>query len=210
MITFGYREKYSGIARAVFAIIVGAVMVSVKANVLNMVVQFIGAVLAVKGLFAFVLTLLDKDNSGFGVALLGTVVRVALGGFLFFSPEVFVGLLVYIIAFILIVFGVIQLLAMGSASRMIHVGFVAIMLPIFVIAMGVLLVIRPSFIGETIGIIAGAALIVYGVSELLSSWKMKKAIDEYDIKYPEKSRTKQEDEPVQDVKDVDYEKIDEQ
>ena len=37
-----------------------------------------------------------------------------------------------------------------------------------------------SFVGETIGIIAGAALIVYGVSELLSSWKMRKVIDEYD------------------------------
>lgn len=210
MITFGYREKYSGIARAVFAIIVGAVMVSVKANVLNMVVQFIGAVMAVKGLFAFVLTLLDKDNSGFGVALFGTVVRVALGGFLFFSPEVFVGLLVYMIAFILIVFGVIQLLAMGSASRMIHVGFVAIMLPIFVIAMGVLLVIRPSFIGEAIGLIAGVSLIIYGVSELLSSWKMKKAIDEYDIKFPSKEPARDVKESSQVIKDVDCEKVDEQ
>ena len=68
---------------------------------------------------------------------------------------------------------------------------------------------RPSFIGEAIGVIAGAALIVYGASELLSSWKMKKAIDEYEIKFPsEKPAPKAEKEPQ--VKDVEYEKVDEQ
>ena len=59
------------------------------------------------------------------------------------------------------------------------------------------------------GIIAGVALIVYGLSELLSSWKMKKAIDEYEIKFPtEKPEPKADDQPQ--VKDVDYEKVDEQ
>jgi hypothetical protein len=52
-------------------------------------------------------------------------------------------------------------------------------------------------------------LIIYGVSELLSSWKMRKAIDEYDIKYPAKEEPKVEM-PEQDIKDVDYEKADEQ
>ena len=31
---------------------------------------------------------------------------------------------------------------------------------------------------------AGVALIIYGASELLSSWKMRKAIDEYEVKFP--------------------------
>ena len=90
------------------------------------------------------------------------------------------------------------------------VGAMAFILPVIVLFCGMFLLVNPSFIGEAVGIVAGAALVVYGVSELLSSWKMKKAIDEYEIKYPEKTQTKSEDEPVQDVKDVDYEKVDEQ
>ena len=77
------------------------------------------------------------------------------------------------------------------------------------LAAGVFLITKPDFVGETIGVIAGAALIVYGASELLSSWKMKKAIDEYEIRYPQ-PEDKSGEEPVGDVKEVDYEKIDEQ
>jgi hypothetical protein len=32
---------------------------------------------------------------------------------------------------------------------------------------------------------AGVALIVYGASELLSSWKMKQAVDEYETHNPD-------------------------
>jgi hypothetical protein len=68
---------------------------------------------------------------------------------------------------------------------------------------------RPSFVGEAMGVIAGAALIIYGVSELLSSWKMKKAIDEYEIKFPSEKSAPKSEEGSQ-VKDVEYEKVDEQ
>jgi uncharacterized membrane protein HdeD (DUF308 family) len=47
-----------------------------------------------------------------------------------------------------------------------------------VTAAGAFLIARPAFLGEAIGICAGVALILYGVSELLSSWRMRKAIDE--------------------------------
>lgn len=59
--------------------------------------------------------------------------------------------------------------------------------------------------------IAGAALIIYGASELLSSWRMKKAIDEYEIhQAPVKEKPEQPENPLSDVKDVEYEKVDEQ
>ena len=59
---------------------------------------------------------------------------------------------------------------------------------------------------------AGVALIVYGASELLSSWKMKQAVDEYEIHMEQehKQQTVSEDMSGVNVKDVDYEKVDEQ
>ena len=58
--------------------------------------------------------------------------------------------------------------------------------------------------------IAGGALVVYGASELFSSWKMKKAIDEYEIRQAPKEETPVQENPMAEVKDVDYEKVDEQ
>ena len=72
-------------------------------------------------------------------------------------------------------------------------------MPVLVLAAGIFLMARPAFVGEAIGVVAGAALIVYGVSELLSSWKMRKAIDEYEIH-----------QNMTEVKDVEYEKVEEQ
>ena len=86
-------------------------------------------------------------------------------------------------------------------------GFFSFVLPLLIILLGILLIVRPSFLGEMIGIVAGVSLMVYGVSELLSLRKMKKAIDEYDIKFPSEKH-QQNPEDVHQIKDVDYEKVD--
>ena len=134
---------------------------------------------------------------------------IFLGILLFLFPGFFAGLLVYLIAFVLIGFGLFQIVALGSASGVFRMGAIAFILPVVVIILGMLLIVRPSFIGETIGVIAGVALMIYGISELLSSWKMKKAIDEYEIKYPSQKPEPKAEEEIK-VKDVDYEKVDEQ
>ena len=91
------------------------------------------------------------------------------------------------------------------------VGVMAFVMPVLVLLAGAFLVARPTFIGTAVGTVAGAALIVYGASELLSSWKMRKAIDEYEIhQTASPSAPAQPGEPMPDVKDVDYEKVEDQ
>ena len=136
-------------------------------------------------------------------------VDILLGILLFTFPGFVAGLMIYIIGFVLLGFGLFQLVALISANRVMKVGGGSFILPAVVFLAGLFLVLRPSFIGEAIGVIAGAALIVYGASELLSSWKMKKAIDEYEIRFPSEKPETEPEEDVQ-VKDVEYEKVDEQ
>ena len=71
-------------------------------------------------------------------------------------------------------------------------------MPVLVTGAGVFLLFTPEFAKSSISLIAGISLLIYGVSELLSSWKMKKAIDEYEVM------------DVKGAKDVEYEKVDEQ
>jgi uncharacterized membrane protein HdeD (DUF308 family) len=139
------------------------------------------------------------------------IVDIVIGLTLFLFPGFVAGLLIYLIAFVLICLGFFQLIGLGSASRVMKMGIWSYVLPFLVLAAGIFLMTNPAFIGEAIGVVAGAFLIIYGVSELLSSWKMRKAIDEYEIhRTAGPSAPAQPGEPMPDVKDVDYEKVEEQ
>ena len=137
------------------------------------------------------------------------VVDILIALLVFLFPHFVAGLIVYLIGFALLGFGLFQLITLASANRVMKVGVMAFVMPVLVLLAGAFLLARPTFIGTAVGTVAGAALIVYGVSEMLSSWKMRKAIDEYDIKQT-RTDAAPKDTPMSDVKDVDYEKVDEQ
>lgn len=209
MITFGYKNKFSGLLRALTAIAVGVVMVASKTNALELAVQIIAAFLLASGLVSLLVGYKNRQNGTMGLMGFNGGVDIVLGIILFLFPGFVAGFMIFIIGIVLLGFGLFQLIALVSANRVMKVGGESFILPVVVFLAGFFLVMRPSFVGEAMGVIAGAALIIYGVSELLSSWKMKKAIDEYEIKYPsEKSAPKSEEGPQ--VKDVEYEKVDEQ
>ena len=191
MITFGYKSRFNGPVRALTAIAVGVVMVVSKTNALELAVRIIAAFLAASGIVSLLIGYKNKANGAMGLMGFNAAVDIILGFLLFLFPGFAAGLLIYLISFVLIAFGLFQLISMISANRVLKVGVLAFVMPLIVLAAGLFLLARPAFIGEALGLVAGIALIIYGVSELLSSWKMKKAIDES-------------------VKDVDYEKVDEQ
>lgn len=200
MITFGYKNRFSGLIRALTAIAIGIVMVLSKTNALELVVRIIAAFIIASGIVSAFVGYRNKANGTMGLMGFNAVVDIILGVLLFMFPGFVAGLLIYLIAFILICFGFFQMVSLFSANRVMKVGLLSYVLPFLVLAAGIFLITKPSFLGEAIGVVAGACLIVYGVSELLSSWKMKKAIDEYEIHQA----------PMTDVKDVEYEKVDEQ
>lgn len=211
MITFGYKNKFTGPLRALTAIAIGVVMVISRTNALELAVQIIAAFLFASGIVSLIVGYRQRKNGTMGLMGFNGVVDIVLGLLLFLFPGFVAGLLIYLIAFVLICFGFFQLLGLGSASRVVKLGLWSYVLPFLVLAAGIFLMTKPAFLGEAIGVVAGAALIVYGVSELFSSWKMRKAIDEYEIRQTgSQSTSVQDDTTVTVVKDVDYEKVEEQ
>ena len=211
MITFGYKNKFTGPLRALTAIAIGVVMVISRTNALELAVQIIAAFLFASGIVSLIVGYRQRKNGTMGLMGFNGVVDIVLGLLLFLFPGFVAGLLIYLIAFVLICFGFFQLLGLGSASRVVKLGLWSYVLPFLVLAAGIFLMTKPAFLGEAIGVVAGAALIVYGVSELFSSWKMRKGIDEYEIRQTgAQSTSVQDDTTVTVVKDVDYEKVEEQ
>ena len=179
MITFGYRNRLNGPLRALTALAIGLVMVICKTNALELVVRIIAAFLFASGVVSLIVGYKNKANGTLGLMGFNGVVDMLLGFLLFLFPGFVAGLLIYLIAFGLIGFGMFQLITLFSASKVLGLRIWSFVLPFVVLSAGIFLMARPSFVGEAIGVVAGASLIVYGVSELLSSWRMKKVVDDF-------------------------------
>ena len=103
-----------------------------------------------------------------------------------------------------------QLVTLFSTRGVVAMGVLAYVLPALVTMLGAFMLFNP-FAESVMSTMAGVALIIYGASELLSSWKMKKAVEEYEIHMTQETKqAAPEDMSGVEIKDVDYEKVDEQ
>lgn len=209
MLKFGYKNRFSGFIRAAVALAVGIVMVVTKTDAMVLAVRIIAAFLLASGLVSLLVGYRDRQNNQMPLMGVNGAVDILIALLVFLFPNFVAGLIVYLIGFVLLGFGLFQLITLASANRVMKVGVMAFVMPVLVLLAGAFLLARPTFVGTAVGTVAGAALIVYGVSELLSSWKMKKAIDEYDIRQT-RAETAPQEPAAPEVKDVDYEKVDEQ
>lgn len=210
MITFGYKNRFSGWLRAVVALAIGIVMVVSRTDAMVLAVRIIAAFLLASGIVSLAVGYKNRQNNQLPLMGVNGIVDIVIALIVFIFPNFVAGLIVYLIGFVLIGFGLFQLITLASANKVLKVGVAAFVMPILVLLAGAFLLARPTFIGSAVGVVAGAALIVYGASELLSSWKMKKAIDEYEIRQTRTDEPAEQENPLADVKDVDYEKVDEQ
>ena len=210
MFTFGYKSRINGPLRALIALAVGVMMVINPGEALTTVVKIIAAFLLASGLVSLIVGLKDRQNGSLPLMSFNALVDVLLGLVLFMFPGFIARFIIYLIGFMLLAFGLIQIMALLSARRLMGMGLGVLILPGIVTFVGGFILFNP-FAESVMVTIAGAAMIVYGASELFSSWKMKKAIDEYEIRQaPVAEEPVREESPMAEVKDVEYEKVDEQ
>ncbi len=210
MFTFGYKSRVNGPLRALIALAVGVMMVMNPDEALTTVVKIIAAFMLASGLVSLVVGLREKKNGSLPLMSFNALVDVIIGLVLFMFPGGVARFIIYLIGFALLAFGAVQLIALASARRVMNMGFGVFILPAIVTVVGGVIVFNP-FAPAVMVMIAGASLIVYGASELLSSWKMKKAMDEYEIhQAPVQEQPDNQDGNLSEIKEVEYEKVDEQ
>lgn len=214
MITIGYKSKFSGILRALSAIAIGLVMV-ISTDATIFVVKLIAAFLFAAGVVSFIYGYVNRKSGALSLMCVNASVDILIGLVLFAFPGAVAGFIVFIIGLVLLIFGLMQLLALTSALNFLGGGgsFSSLALTVLVILGGIVLIFNP-FTKEIMSIIAGVMLIMYGVQELISAAKLEKAKKDYDVKFTMTSKPidtpPSGNSPFGTVKDVDYEKVDEQ
>jgi uncharacterized membrane protein HdeD (DUF308 family) len=176
---------------------------------MNTVVRIIAVFLLASGLVSGVIGFKNKQKGVLPLLWFNAAVDMVLGLVLFMFPSFVAHFIIYMVGFVLLAFGFVQIVGLISARRVVGFGLGVFVLPTLVTMAGAFMLFNP-FADEVMTMIAGIALIVYGASEILSSWKMKTAIDEYEIHQAPKEDSAPADKVLTDIKDVDYTKVDEQ
>ena len=212
MFTFGYKTTLSSILRSLASIGIGLVMIFDN-EASETVVKVVAAFLFASGLVSLVYGLIRNKKEGLlPLMAVNAVVDILIGVLLFLNPGWVAGFIITLIGIVLILFGGLQLLALAGTMSLLGTGFGTLILSVCAGVGGAFLLFSPF--GERImGICAGSFLVLYGVSELISSWRIRKAKEAYEIRF----NTREEPQPDQDIietsglddaKEVDYTKVD--
>lgn len=214
MITFGYNNKFSSILRSLAAIAIGLVMVCAT-DATTTVVQIIAAFLFAAGIVSFAYGFANRKSGTFGLMTVNAVVDIVIGLILFLWPPFVAGVIVAIIGIVILVFGVIQILALAGTMSLLGSGGLNILLAVLAVVGGIVLIFNP-FSERVMSILAGVFLIYYGITDLISMRRVSKAKKEYEIHFtetrvdPDSTIDVDVDDDFDGIKDVDYHKIDEQ
>ena len=164
-----YRVKQllnSKLVPAVLSIILGIIIVIARRSAVDLLVKIVGGVViaAAVGFIVIYLTRPDKEAGNLKMVLISAAVAVLIGILIITFAESIVNIFPILMGLYLILNGLSHLTA-GYADPENRV--IAVIMGVLVIALGLLIVVQPSFLVNTIMIFIGAAFIVNGISDLL-------------------------------------------
>ena len=168
-----YRVKQllkSKLIPAVLSIVLGIIIVIARRSAVDLLVKIVGGIViaAAIGFIVIYLTRPDKDAGNLTMVLISAGAAALIGILIITFAESIVNIFPILMGLYLILNGLSHLTAgyEDPDNRIIEV-----ILGVLVIALGLLIVVQPSFLVNTIMIFIGAAFIVNGVSDLLMEKK---------------------------------------
>ena len=172
------KNRNGSIVRIVSAIVLGLILVLWPSDALLYLVRVVGGLFLVVGLVSLAGFLLRNKTAhpdarfpidATGSMLFGLVLTVI--------PNVFVGILMYLLAGLLILASIQQIVLLFSFRRVGRVPFGFYIVPILIMSCSLVIIFQPLWVAETTLILLGVAALVYGVSELINLCKFRKPIE---------------------------------
>lgn len=179
----------SSIFRALYAIVIGALLVKYREQTVTWITIAIGLMFLVSGIISITAwfsakrkggtdgvdiydangNLITMPNQPFPVVGLGSVI---LGAVLALFPNSFVNGLTYVLAIMLILGALTQFFNLTVARRFAQIGIVWWIFPTLVLLVGLVAIVKPSFIASAPLLVLGWCIMAYGVVDLIDSIKI--------------------------------------
>ncbi len=209
MIAFGYNSRFSSPIRALVFVALGVLMIVAKADAMELVVKIVAAFILAAGIVSVFVGFKQKKEGTMPLSFFNALINIVIAALLFLFSGFVAKFVSYLLGFALCGFGVFQLVVLLSMRKSVQMSIAAYILPAVVAVAGLLIFFYPKFFGQSLGLIAGITLIIYGVSDLISAFKMKsvKAAEQANPTTETPAETQSE---VIEAKEVEFEKVDEQ
>ena len=164
-----YRVKQllkSKLIPAVLSIVLGIIIVIARRSAVDLLVKIAGGIVvaAAIGFIVIYLTRQDKTAGNLTMVLITAGVTALIGILIILFAEAIVNAFPIIMGVYLVLNGLSHLTA-GYADP--ENRLIAVILGILVIVLGIMIIVQPGFLVNTIMIFIGAAFIVNGISDLL-------------------------------------------
>lgn len=178
MLIFGYRHSSSGYIRAAIAILLGLLLVVWPGHSSNMIGYIVGAFILLIGVVSIVTAFYMRGMRTIVASLVSASITTVVGILILNRPDYFVKVIVFLLGILLLIFGLYQFFSLFTVRKVIHVPLYDFILSGISAAAGLVMIINPFRSGEVIMIFVGAAVLVYGISTLLATMRIRAAMKE--------------------------------
>lgn len=177
----------SSFVRALCAIVVGALLVKYRQDMVTWLTITIGVIFFISGVISCVTYLAARRHSSdvdirdaegnrlttpapsFPLVGIGSLI---LGALLAMMPQTFVNGLTYVLAAILILGALNQFFNLATATKFARIGLIWWVLPAIIFIIGLIALVKPSVIATAPLFVIGWCMMVYGVVELINTLKI--------------------------------------
>jgi len=165
------------IIRAISAVVLGALLILYPQKAISFGVIIIGILFIVPGLLSLIdYFTVEKAKRPEMPALLAGIGSLLFGVVLVAIPNIFVNVLMYILGIILIAGAVEQIVLLIRARKIAAVSFAFYLIPLVILAAGILVLFNPFKTAETIFILIGVTCLIYGIMEFIYWLKFKRKV----------------------------------
>lgn len=142
----------------------------------GLIVKIIAAFLIAAGVITlvFALNANGKRDGGLPIfSILNICVYLIFGLLIFLFPGFFLGLIAFLFGAVLLVAGIGQITNLYYSSKYTSLSGGLYIIPIIIIICGIALFFSPKFSTEVLTMIFGGAIALYGISSIVSAWKLR-------------------------------------
>ncbi len=176
---FGYfvTNRTSSVVRGIITLLFGGCLLAWPGFTAGLIVKLIAGVLVAIGVVTLLSAVKAASQTKSAIPVLVALnvgVYLVFGLLVFLFPNFFLSLIAFLFGGVLLIAGLSQIIGLHQGSKYAPVGGGMYIVPVAITVCGIALFFSPRASTEMLTMIFGAAVALYGISELVAAWKLRK------------------------------------
>nr|MBP8978666.1 DUF308 domain-containing protein [Bacteroidales bacterium] len=171
-----FTSSRSALIRGLIAILIGGLAVFIPGLTLEGIIFSAGLCVLIGGLVSLIFALREKNLGAKNILLLQTVFNLIIGILFIAMPQNIVKFFVIILGIGLLFLGAFQLMVGLSVRSRYGWSWFYFSISLIVIVAGIIMLYDPFKSAQALLIFLGVLLMLYGISELVMAWHLRKEL----------------------------------